>query len=125
MKLLYLRFLSCTVIRFNAREVGIYVANEVLKTQFLDKPVAQFETVRPPFDLFEFSAPKIVEFALPGGLYYYKSKLPDSYPVLSPTNSLRSLTTRCVHPENVFVVKVLCDIFSFELKILSYKTYFL
>lgn len=59
-----------------------------------------------PFDLNEFLYPKIVEISLPGGLCYYKSTIPDQYPMAYRSESLRALITRCVDPENVSVLKV-------------------
>ena len=94
-----------TNVRYNARELGVYVAGEVMKAHvdlFADGHS------KPLVDLPEFINPKIIEFALPGGLFCFKSTLPDQYPEAVLPNMLRPLTTRCVDPENVTVLKVLC-----------------
>ena len=88
--------------------MGVHVANEVLRNHLNAQSTTDIEvsSVATPFDLREFTDPKIVEYFLPGNLYYYKSCLPDRYPMPLHTDTVRALTTRCVDPENVTVFKV-------------------
>lgn len=94
-------------VRYNARELGEYVAGEVMKAQ-LNQSTEEHSVCsgRHIVDLPEFRNPKIVEFSLPGGLFCFKSTLPDPYPEALSPEMLRPLTTRCVDPENVTVLKV-------------------
>ena len=100
-------YLILSLDSFNAREAGNHVANEILKTQLHITPLVESDAnLQPPFDLKEFEDPKIVEFSLPGGMQYFRSSAPDKYLISHPSESIRSFTTRCVDPENVFVLKV-------------------
>ncbi len=83
--------------------MGLFVAKGVLRDQFNVLEESD-QTNDFPYDLPEFTTPKITQFPLPGGLHYYKSSMPDSYPF--PVYETFSMTTRCVDPENVFVIKV-------------------
>lgn len=88
------------------------MADEVLRNQLslLSSSKAPTE-LKAPFDLKEFMVPKIIECSLPGGLFFYKSVLPDQF-AISTGDTARALTTRCVDPENVTVVKVSFYLFS-------------
>ena len=91
------------------REIGVYTANEVLKAhfeQFYKGPATADSVVinQAPFDLPVFKRPKMAEINLPGGLSFFRSTLPESYPI--PRGILSALTTRQVDPENVTVMKV-------------------
>jgi hypothetical protein len=95
------------IVRLNLREIGIYTATEVLKAhfeQFYKGPATTAVVNQAPFDLPVFKRPKMAEINLPGGLLFFRSTLPESFPI--PRGILSALTTRQVDPENVTVIKV-------------------
>lgn len=78
-------------LRINCRELGEYVANDIItrhltqhdldddfhgyrNSQFENERISTFDRVK----FHEFMAPKILDYHLPGGVYYFHSAIPSA-----------------------------------------------